>query len=272
MIWGPMNTKIMSIKISVGLAFLFLCSCSSGNGDGVIALVVKNAASPAGLSAQSIPSVLQADTFRVTISAPDLSPPLVVTFPGTAVEGQVTGIPVGENRTVLIEAINASGQVVRRRQLPGITISGDRPTPVVASLLSVPLVTNIPNNGLVTQTRLVFKGYAEPGSGLEITDAPPAGSSSVLTDINDSETMISPSLSDGGFTFQPSLLALGLHTFTITDLSSGEKSQITVTVVRAGRQPGLGFNVAGSIKPLSIESTGNSGMFSKALNQMQQSK
>lgn len=279
MIWEPMRDKTvrklanferraMSFYLLIGTLFLVSCGENAGTGDGVIALVVKNAASPAGLTAQTIPTVLQADTFRVTISGSDFSPPIVVTFPGTAAEGEVAGVPVGENRTVLIEAINASGQVVRKRELPGITINGDRPTPIVASLLSIPLVTNVSDGAVVTQTRLIFKGYAEPGSAVEILDIPPAGSESVLSDLSTSKPSMSASLTDGSFTFTPPVLSVGMHTFTIQDTVTGEQTQLQLSVVRPGRQPGIGFQVAGTILPKSVQGISNAGIFSEVVEDM----
>jgi hypothetical protein len=248
---------------------LFLSSCfsSSGNGDGIVAVAVYNAHRPAGLAAdEPLPEVLQVETFRVLITGEKMDP-VEIFFPGDAAGGSIKGIKKGENRTVLVEAINKFGQVVRRREITGVAIRGGKETPIVASLLSVPIVTNLKDGNLVTQTRLVFQGYAEPGGSLEIEDSYNSALS-VLPDLSSSSNMISPSLSLGGFTFKPPVLPLGPHTFTLRDPESGEESQITLILVRPGRQPGVGLTSAGKIVSAATDTAGGPGLFPEVVEAM----
>ena len=90
------------IALSLALA---ACSSSATNGGAELAVKI------APLSA--------ADVFRVqvTVSAPDISPPLVVDLAGDAAgvwRGTITGIPAGPNRTIQAEALDAQGQVLFR--------------------------------------------------------------------------------------------------------------------------------------------------------------
>lgn len=250
------------------LILLFAGGCNpSGNG-GLISVAVKNATRPASLSADAnLPEPLRVASFRVAVFASDMAP-IEVTFPGDAAGGTVSGIPVGDNRTVLVEALNAQGRVVRRREIQGVKIGKGEPTPVIAALLSVPLVISPGDGNLVTQTRLVFKGYAEPGGSLEIQEVGDTAAEGLLTDISTADHLISPSLSDGGFVFQPGVLPLGPHTFVVRDPSSGEETRVFLTLVRPGRMPGTGIGTAGSFKAASDISLGHGGRFLEALREM----
>lgn len=274
MIWGRMKNhslerRALSLSGLLLIITMFFSSClsSSGGGDGIVAVAVYNAHRPAGLAAdEPLPEVLQVETFRVLIAG-DKMDPVEVFFPGDASGGSIKGIKRGENRAVLVEAINKFGQVVRRRQITGVKISGGKETPIVASLLSVPIVTNLKDGNLVTQTRLVFQGYAEPGGSLEVEDDF-NGSPSIVPDLSTSASMISPSLSLGGFTFKPPVLPLGTHTFTLRDPESGEESQITLTLVRPGRQPGIGISATGKIISAATDTSGGPGLFPEVVEAM----
>ncbi len=236
-----------------------------------MAVAVKNSRRPAALAATSpLPDILNVERFRVVVSGSDFSPPIEVFFPSDTASGQISGIPVGDNRTVLIEALNHTGMVIRRRELSGISIAGGEPTPVVATLLSVPIVTNLSNGNLVTQTRLMLKGYAEPAAGLQVEEINGATPSSVLTDISTSSSVVTPALSDGGFEFHPQLLALGPHTFRIRDTGTGQENIVTVTLVRPGRTPGVGLGLAGKTLPASRSTATSLGRFSETLETMLQ--
>lgn len=222
--------------------------CLGPGGNGGVQLVVHHARLPATLkNAELLPDVLKVESFRVVISGSDFSPPIEVLFPGDASGGTISGIPVGEDRTIRIEALNSGAQVVRSREVTGISISGGEPTPVQATLLSVPWVTNIANNSIVTNSRLSFEGIAEPGSAVTVTDRF-NGLDLSLSDLQGAASLdqaepIRPSLSDGKFFFHPPLLAPGLHTFEFRDPQTGAASSLTVTLVPPGRMPGtfLGF-------------------------------
>lgn len=231
-----MNFKTLSLLLPLSL----LACASSSSEQGTILLAVKNAQEATLSFRAPVPDILKVETFRVVVSGDDFQP-IEASFPGNSTSGVLSGIPLGDNRTVLIEAINKKGQVVRRNQITGIKIQGGDPTPIEATLFSVPVATTPAEGSLITQTRLIFKGYAEPGGSLEIEDNLKDSPSSLLLDLNTSDNLVSPSLSDGSFTFQPPFLPTGVHTFIIRDPESGEESQITVTLVQAGLEPGTGM-------------------------------
>jgi hypothetical protein len=250
----------------LALSVLF-ASCSGGSGDQQFSLSVDNAYCPSGISSlESPPDVLRVDSYRVLISGDGLEP-IELFLPGNFAAGNIDKIPKGDNRTLLVEALNASGQVICRRQMTGISIEGGKSTPIIVTLLSVPFVTNLSNGNIVTQTRLVFKGYGEPAGAIEILDLF-NGSETVLTDLETSSDLISPSTSDAGFVFKPAILPLGIHLFTVRDAGTGESSQVSVTLVTAGREPGRGIVAAGFRNSSQHHASGRSDLFSEVLEEL----
>lgn len=255
MTWGPMKNSSWNHKTPILIVFVLL-GCNGG-GDGGIILTVRNGRKPAALAnGATLPDVLVANAFRVVISGADFAPPIEVSFPGDATGGTISGIPIGDDRTVLIEALNTEGQVIRKRELQGISIAGGAATSVQATLLSIPWVTNITDGSVVPLNRLVFKGYGEPAGGVEVIDHFAEVSAS-LSDITTAQETISPSLSDGSFSFRPKTLSPGRHTFEFRDPQSKESSKLTVTLVTAHRVPGTFVEFGGAV---SLQSTTNLGI------------
>lgn len=232
----------------VPMLVVTLIGCNQG-GDGGITLKVHNGRKPAALvKSATLPDALIANSFRIVISGPDFAPPIEVSLAGDATGGTISGIPIGTNRTVLIEALNAEGRVIRKRELKGISIEGGAATSVQATLLSIPWVTNIADGSVVPLNRLVFKGYGEPAGGVEVIDHFAEVSAS-LSDITTAESTVSPSLSDGSFFFRPETLSPGKHTFEFRDPQSQESSKLTVTLVTAHRVPGTFVEFGGAVSP-----------------------
>lgn len=273
-----------NINLIIAVSVFFAISCSSGQNSNVgsgttlggrstnggsVALSVSDSYKPASVSDPStLPEVLQVTSFHVAISGDNFST-IEATFSGDAAGGQIEGIPVGENRRVLVEALNANGVVVRRREISNVRITGGDVTPIVASLLSVPVVTNVSNDNMVTQTRLFFRGYAEPAGSLQVWDSYQGGESRLIEEASVRSDVISPSLSDGGFNFRPSALPLGAHLFTLKDPSSGEETKLQLTVVKPGREPGVGNHSAGNLHTETTQTLGSLGEFPKVLEMVQ---
>lgn len=262
--WGPMNSN-QKLGLFLCISLMMTTSCSnSDTGGGGIALTVKNAKHPAAISIDNLPEVLQVKSFHVVVSGEGFEP-IESSFSADSSYGVVSGIPVGDDRTIMIEALNNSGQAIRRRTLKGLTVVAGNPTPVVATLVSLPVITNFQDGSLVTQTHLIFKGYGEPAGSVEVSDS--NQSSFILTDMSTSSTLISPSLSDGSFSFTPSLLPIGTHTFTFHDPESGEFTQLTLTLVKPGSRPGFGLSSAGAVSKSFGMSLGMMGQFQEVMMQ-----
>lgn len=260
-----MTHSIFSRRLRVILALLATAFAAGCGGEGLqTSLSLENAYCPVGQAGTSaMPDALRIETYRVTLSGEDFEP-ITVDMSGNTASAPIEGIPKGEDRTLLIEALNNRGQVVCRRQLTGIEIRGGKLALIEISLLAVPFIANLSDGNLVTQTRLTFQGYGEPVGAVEILDLF-QGNETVLTDLNTSSEMVSPSLQDASFKFQPPVLGLGEHLFTVRDVQTGEQSQVRVTLVRPGRVPGRGLSVAGALDLTQSQTVGRNDLFIEAL-------
>ncbi len=254
-------------KIIFLFSLLFiLSSCGGGDSDeGHIAISVKNALRPAALkSQQSLPEILTVDSFRVVVSADDMPSAISVSFPATTTQGQISGIPIGQNRSVLIEALNKDKTALRRRLIKGVEIHGGDPTPLQATLLTIPVITNIKDGGFIPASRLILSGYGEPAGSLAVMDHSTSGISASLSDFETKSPKISPSLSAGGFfSFHATSLVPGVHTFEVRDDQTGESSTVTVTILQSGRQPGTWLSAAGQVEANQIFNLGIAGSAGK---------
>ncbi len=248
---------------------IFLSACGSPEGE-TVGFSVDHAYCPAGRSViDSLPEVLRVETYRVVISGDGIDPPIEYTFAGNTISAPIEGIPKGEDRTILVEALNSTGQVICRRRLEGVKIEGGKMISLSIPLLSVPFVTNLSDGNVITQTRLFFRGYGEPAGAIEILDNF-NGAETPLVDLNTVSDLISPSISDAGFSFLPAVLPTGTHTFTIRDAGTGESSEVTVTLIGPGRTPGMGINTAGAFHLTETDAVGSGGLFAEVLNSMSQ--
>ncbi|QQR81662.1 MAG: hypothetical protein IPJ69_06035 [Deltaproteobacteria bacterium] len=243
------------IRRGMLLSVLFLVACSGSHSEGSgVQVSVRNAFRPSSLSLETpLPDILQVTRFRVTVTGEGFTP-IQVDFPADSNGGDINGVPVGNDRQVLVEAFNSRGDVIRRRLIEGVRIQGDQKTPVVAALLSVPMVTNVRNGGLVRENRVSLAGFGEPASGLEFTEITDQDHPEVLTDLSTSQQAIETSINDGNFAFRAHRLSRGQHTFRVRDTQTGEESILTFTVIASGRVPGTGFGTLGKATTTNIQS------------------
>lgn len=230
------------------LACLLTCGAACKSHETVqMTLVIENARGPAGLSLESLPPIQQVTRFLVTVSGEDLTEPVIIPLDANSTGTSLEDIPDGGSRTILVEALNSEGMVVRRREVTGITIDKEQTEPIVVSLNTVPLFTNLRNGNRVIVSRLQILGVGEPGNSLEIDDDY-EGTIDILLDVSAGTSVINPSMSAGDFTLVPPELALGWHTFTLRDLDNGEQSQIRFRLVPPGVVPGTGIVSFGGIQ------------------------
>jgi hypothetical protein len=257
-----MNIPKNILGAAAAVALAFFAACGGKKLETLVSL--ENAYCPAGKAgAAALPDVLKIESYRVTISGDDFDP-IVVTLDGKTASSPVEDIPKGEDRTLLVEALNNRGQVICRRELTGIEIKGGKIALVELSLLAVPFVANLSDGNVVTSTRLTFQGYGEPAGAVEIIDTF-NGSETVLTDLDTNSELVSPSENDATFKFRPAVLPIGGHLFTVRDYQTGQQSQVAVTLVAPGRTPGTGLSVAGFIGTAGVQTAGRNDAFVEAL-------
>lgn len=240
----------------VFIVCLGLNACS-GHETVQLTLIIENARGPAGLDLSQLPSIQQVTSFLVTVTGEDLEEPVVMNLDASTASTDLNDVPVGTARTFSVEAFNSEGMCVRRNEISGVTVTKEATEPIVVSLNTVPLITNLRNGNKVISTRLRINGVGEPGGSLEFIDIPEETQiESLLFDVALGDDVISPSMSLGTFNFNPPTLAIGDHTFTVRDLDTGEKSDVTVRLIPAGSLPGTGIVSFGAINASSVSSGG----------------
>lgn len=246
--------QIVSSLFLIFTCFIVLPAC--GAGEGRIALKVKNARGPEGIENPSdqvaslqlsdpvAVATLAVTQFRVTISGDGIPSPIVATADGSAKRLDVPGIPIGSDRTVLIEAINSSGKVIRRRSIEGVGIQGGKVTPVQTSLSTVPVFLNL-KEGAIISSNFQIVGFGEPGGSINVHSKAGTKSVSLNRSAGGEKTIVSPALSTGIFEFAPTL-SCGKQTLTIVDEDTNESTSVTVFVVDDKQQPGMRLVTAGN--------------------------
>lgn len=227
-----MNLKLLSTFAVVTTVALLASSCGVFTGDGSFTTGPRESTGSLKATVTNSKSFNpnishgQITQYKVTISGDDFSPPIEAWFDGTAESGTVDGVPVGENRTIRIDALNINGVVIRSGETTGVTIEPAEVAETEVAMESVPIFANLADDNVVPNTRLIIKVFSDPADPIEIEDEF-SGSSSVLPDISTGGREISPDAS-GTAKLLPSLLAPGIHKFTAKNIRTELSSSVTV--------------------------------------------
>lgn len=247
-----MKTNIILIFAVVSL----ISACGSSSDQGQVALQVEDSRGPSGLEntvssaatlqmagLQAPSDKLRVASFRVTITGPGIDPPIVATAEASATQIEIQGIPAGD-RTILIEAMNAEGQVIRRKTVGDVEIKGGVVTPLHTRLNTIPVILNLREDNVVLANRLRVFGFGEPGASLKVDASSRGADSSASEGVSYNQSAagdpitVSPSMSTGLFEVSPPAPLPGKQTITITDEGTGESSSVGVYVVRGSDRPG----------------------------------
>ncbi len=232
--------------------FMLLAACTKQEHVDLF-LNIENALAPAGLVAEELPLRQQVKKFRVYVTGSGISVPILLEATPDGAGISLKDIPEGDQRTLLVEALNNENMVVRRKEIKNITIDKQKLEPITVSLNTVPIFLNLRNGNRVIVTRLMMQGSGEPNHQIEVQDAS-FNQSLVLKDNQTGLEFAEAKLSLGQFNFLPPELALGRHTFILRDLTNGESSQVTVRLAPPGSLPGTGIVSFGQSKSPAITS------------------
>ncbi len=233
------------IIILFSFAFLIACSGSGGGGARVNGKNLSLTVSGSRSFNPNIPSG-QISYYQMTLTAADLATPFVAKFDGSAESAQMLGVPTGTDRTLLIEAINPNGLVIRRGKKEGVSIVGGQSTAVDIVMNSVPIFTNISNNSKVAGNRLQFDIFGEPNSKLQVSEVTADGNTSISDSVNDS-AWVDTSNVQGAFSVDPAAFSYGLHTFEVCDEETHESSQVEMMLYQPDVRPGITINSGGRV-------------------------
>lgn len=107
-------------------------SAPSGRTVGTLAVRVEWPAAGARRT-QALPPTVK--TIRLTVSAADIKPPIVSTLSaGDAANSTKITVPIGTERTLVVEALNGRGKVIANTTVARIVVSAGEYKPVTASL------------------------------------------------------------------------------------------------------------------------------------------
>lgn len=248
-----MNHKVIGIIMKIKNIILacavtgFLAACS-GSGGGVAEIHGKNLNLTVSGSRSFNPNVTsgQISYYQMTLTAADLSTPFVSKFDGSAESAQMLGVPIGTDRTILIEAINPNGLVIRRGQKEGVSIVGGQSTTVDIVMNSVPIFTNISDNSKVARNRIQFDIFGEPNSQLKVSEVT-TDSETALADVSTDSTWVDTTNTEGAFSLSPAAFSYGLHTFKVCDEETDESSQVEMMLYQPDIRPGIMINSGGRV-------------------------
>ncbi len=251
------------------LAILLLAGCGSESQPGFVALQVDASRVPDGFSQEvsvdtslsglnTIPSNdLVVQKFRITISGPNINPALVQEVSASETQIRIMGIEPGEARSIRIEALNARGQVIRRREVGDVTITAGVTTPIRTRLHTVPVILNLQDGATISTGRLQLLGFGEPGTTIHISSQQGAQSILLNQNVDESPIVVSPSRSTGVFEFVPPQLPRGYQTLIITDQITQESSEVRIFALNGQDRPGR-FLSSRSTTSLSVGRAGGS--------------
>lgn len=220
-------------RILILLSLLALAGCSGGNmsGGGMIALKVMSAG---GFSSNAEHGRIE--KYRVTVTGEGIEAPIEAEFPGDAEEGVVGDIPIGNDRTVEVRALNPNDVAIREGEAHEVKVGGGT-TEVSITLEAVPIFTNIAAGNTIENTRLVFKIFSDPANPVIVEEiigaevSPMIDASTNLAEIHLDE-------STGLGRIAPVLMEPGKRVFAVRDLVTGRTHKVDVTVVDGtGRRP-----------------------------------
>lgn len=253
--------SVMNIGKNFLTAFVLLACCAGCGGndnDGFVVIKLERADLTAGLpdlAAEASQSALSLDLlkiagFQALVTAGDIETPITATAEASADQIEIRGIPYGENRTILVEALNSRGDVLRRRRLEGLEIKKGVVSNVEGRWNTVPLALNLADGSVLSAERFRVLGFGEPGSPIRVSSVSDAGGAVAFVSLNETvpQTVVSPSLSSGLFNFRQRPSALGRQTLTLRDENNGETSSVTVYVIE-GEPPGRRLVSAGGLGP-----------------------
>lgn len=226
------------------VSLIFLSSCGGGPSlqmgeGGAIKLVVKGAAS-------FNPNIEHGRivSYRVTVNGSDMSSPVVAEFSGDSAEGLISGIPIGEDREVVVEAINPNDLIIRQGEKQNIKIEGGKVAQTEIVLESVPIFANIADGNTIDNTRLIFKVFSDPTCRVvveELTD----NKGEALINASTAALELSMDAATGLGKMIPEIQPPGQHSYQVKDLNTGRSSVINVILVDGTKRKAASFVAAG---------------------------
>ncbi len=240
-----MQCRTWKHKIELTLAVLLISGCGGSSNPPVIIGAGNSAVLALRLDKDAASHPLaQVQSYLVQLSG-DGFEPIEATFPGDASTGTINNIPVGKDRSVIVEGLNSQGLVVRRGTLNAIEILSGEGNELEVKLETVPIFTNLHNGSIIANTRLIPEVLSTPGSVVELMaariDSNGTSTPEVLPDISRGTTDLGTDPVSGLVQISTSRLPPGNYELTVSDVDTQESNTIKVRLLDGDRRHGAPF-------------------------------
>jgi len=182
------------------------------------------------------------DKFRVTVRGEGIDEDIVAEFSSDAEEGVVEGVPTGDGREVIVEAVNSNDAVIRAGEAMDVNVGGGV-TDVSIDLESVPIFANLKDGAVVRNSRFVMRIFSDPSHPVAVEEISGEGNFSLV----DAATSL-PEIHTNDATwlgsFSPRVLPVGEYQFVVRDLSNERSSTINVRLLDGERMQPATFAAA----------------------------
>jgi len=192
---------------------------------GLARLVVNNSRSH-----DSLHSYSEIDFYRATITGIGIDFPIIAEFDGKAENGTMSGIPVGNDRVITIDAVSKRGEIIRKGIRDNVLVEGNKVNDIEISLNSVPIFTNIKNGNTIPSTRLRPEVFADPGETVEIIRVINEQETPIFN-ISSNTSEIYADTNSGLATLDPMDIGLGEYSLIVRSLETGYESSVDIKII-----------------------------------------
>lgn len=142
-------------------------------------------------------------------------------FSKTTANLLIQGIPPGENRRILVQALNRKDQVLREGEVEGLSVVRGKVTRADIVLEAVPVVLNLSDGEYLSNLRLYFSLFSDAKHPLRVEQE------GILQDVRTGLSELTTSAS-GLVRFYPPRMEAGSYSFFIRDLVTDKTMALTL--------------------------------------------
>lgn len=133
----------------------------------------------------------------------------------------IQGIPPGENRRIIVQALNRKDQVLREGEVEGLSVARGKVTRADIVLEAVPVVLNLSDGEYLSNLRLYFSLFSDAKHPLKVEQE------GILQDVRTGLSELTTSAS-GLVRFYPPRMEAGSYSFLIRDLVTDKTTALTL--------------------------------------------
>lgn len=178
------------------------------------------------------------DSFEVTIEGEEMEAPFRKSLKADAKGMVLENLPLGRGRSLTVRGLNADGELLRLGKIESLKLDSTAGESVALKLNAVPLVLNLRNEDQISNRRLFFRLFADPGEHLSVR-------------LNG--TVLGERVADprGIASFYHPDLPPGRHSFTILNLENDLTTELNVSVWEGSQTLGAPLSAASDVRTVS---------------------